>query len=70
MANPLARVAMNNIANRTRKNNSIKTEGNITTDEENLIKNIISGEKEVVEGNNKPKLVTLEEVVEKVKGNR
>ncbi|HLR36345.1 MAG TPA: hypothetical protein VK071_13580 [Tissierellales bacterium] len=70
MANPLARVAMNNIANKTRKNNLVKTEGNITTNEESLIRNIISGETEIIEENNKPKLVTLEEVAEKIKGNR
>lgn len=70
MVNPLARVTMNNIANKTRKENSIKRKGNITTNEESLIKNIISGEREVIGESNIPKLVTLEEFAEKIKGNR
>lgn len=69
MVNPLARVTMNNIANKTRNNNSIKAEINITTNEENLLKNIISGEEKVSEERNMPKLVTLKEVAEKIKGN-
>lgn len=69
MVNPLARVTMNNIANKTRNNNSIKAEINITTNEENLLKNIISGEEKVSEERNMPKLVTLKQVAEKIKGN-
>ncbi|NLY66121.1 MAG: hypothetical protein GX069_01015 [Tissierellia bacterium] len=72
MANPLARVIMDNIAKKSQggyvnKNNRIDG-GNLTRQDENLIKNIIYQERKVESNRFTQKRVTLEELARMVRG--
>lgn len=61
MVNPLARVVMNNIA---------KKVDNLTPKEEELIVDVIKGEKEVRKEDLTATMITLDEAVERIKGSR
>jgi hypothetical protein len=74
MVNPLARVYMNNMINKTSstKKSDLKENkaDNLTSKEEKLILEIIKGEREVKENKAVAPILTLDEVVEKIKSSR
>ncbi|MBU5436942.1 hypothetical protein KQI42_02910 [Tissierella sp. MSJ-40] len=74
MVNPLARVYMNNVINKTSstKKSDLKENkaDNLTSKEEKLILEIIRGEREVKENKAVAPILTLDEVVEKIKSSR
>lgn len=74
MANPLARVAMNNQVKKDQKdigtNREMVKAENITSHEEKIISEIIHGEKKMESKGTNATMVTLDEVARKLKGNR
>ncbi|NLV89612.1 MAG: hypothetical protein GX021_09665 [Tissierellia bacterium] len=78
MVNPLSRVGMKNIVNKgpifssSISRPSISRTGslsNLDEREEQLLTEIINGQREVVEGISTKKTITLEEAVERIKKN-
>lgn len=72
MANPLARVVMDNISKRSKQVTGnrayIEDSGNLTRRDEDIIKNIIYKERKVQLNTSNNKMVTLEELARMVKG--
>lgn len=73
MVNPLSRVAMQNILREKspRMNLSKESKGiNLNNKENDILRDIIKGEREVVESKNKNTIITLDEAVNRIKNNR
>ncbi|NLK43935.1 MAG: hypothetical protein GX300_06045 [Tissierellia bacterium] len=77
MVNPLSRVGMKNIVNKgpiissniSRNLPRAGSLSNLDEREEDLLQDIINGQREVVEGLSTNKTITLEEAVERIKNN-
>lgn len=73
MVNPLARVVMNNVVNKTNPSSnigSIEKVNNLTHKEQDLIVDLIKGEKEIKERKHIATMMTLDEAAERIKGSR
>ena len=74
MANPLARVVMNNVIKKTCENprvtNPAEKNNNLTNREEDLLIGLIRGEKEVKEEDQRVSAISLDEAVEIVKSRK
>ncbi len=72
MTNPLARVVMNTVIQKTNENTSktYKKERNLTSKDEDLISRLIKGEKGVEEKNIKSTPITLEEAAEQIRNKK
>lgn len=73
MVNPLSRVAMQNILREKNPRVDLSKESkgiNLNTREDNIIRSIIKGEKEVSENKAKNTAITLDEAVKRIKNNR
>lgn len=74
MANPLARIIMGNVSRSTQGTNEVRSSfedrGNLTREDEDIIKNIIYKETRVQSNTVNKKTVTLEELAEMVKGQK
>lgn len=72
MANPLARVVMDNISKKSQKDfvnrDSIGDSRNLTRKDEDIIKNIIHNEARIQSNTANKKMITLEELARMVKG--
>lgn len=73
MVNPLARVVMNNIKEKTSNNQNHKSQkkrGNLTNREEDLVKNLISKDRKASNHRNEATMISLDEAVERIKDSR
>lgn len=74
MANPLARVVMNNVIKRTNTSNENRNfeekVNNLTYREQEMIIGIIEGKRQVKEGEQATTIISLDEAAERVKGNK
>jgi len=73
MVNPLARVVMNNIKEKTSHTQDYKSErrvDNLSNREQDLVKGLINRDKNLSNNADKSTMITLDEAVERVKGGR
>ncbi|HLR21955.1 MAG TPA: hypothetical protein VK087_08130 [Tissierellaceae bacterium] len=73
MVNPLARVVMNNIKEKTSHTQDYKSErrvDNLSNREQDLVKGLINRDKNLSNHADKSTMITLDEAVERVKGGR
>lgn len=73
MVNPLSRVSMKNVIRNknTKMNLTEESKGiNLNNKENDLIRDIIKGEREVIENKGINTMITLDEAVSRIKNNR
>lgn len=76
MANPLARVVMENVSRKVNENYGLKSADlrenvrNITDKDEELIRNIINKNSRIERNVERKSMVTLDEVANMIKGNK
>ena len=73
MVNPLARVVMNNVVNKTNPSSNTGSRekvNNLTHEEQDLIVDLIKGEKKIKEKKDIANMMTLDEAAERIKGSR
>lgn len=73
MVNPLARVVMNNIKEKTSHTQDYKSEkkvGNLSNREQDLVKGLINKDKKINTHGDRATIISLDEAVERVKGGR
>ncbi len=70
MANPLARVVMNNVIKKTEENRPYEKERNLTSRDEEIITKLINRESVVKEENHSINVLSLDEAADRVRNRK